>query len=199
MLKGYDLDGTLLRGIAPQQRDHPIITGRSWGDYNLTMRQLKAFGFEDWLIYFNPAHPFDVDPYSAAIHKSNIIKRVGVQEYYEDSIFQALFIDMATDADVHVVEQVDVWGNVQAKPLSSVIKPPKGAYQFPHWSPYSVIGQEKIIPIWKILWEGVYGEVPPGSIITFIDSDPQNWHLDNIQVKPNVPGGSSDGFRGDAV
>jgi hypothetical protein len=191
-LKGYDLDGTLLRGIAPQQRDHPIITGRSWGDYNLTMRQLKSLGFDEWLIYFNPIHPFDVNPYTAAIHKSNIIKRLGVQEYYEDSIFQALFIDMATDADVYLVEQVDVWGEVEAKPLPAVIRPPKGAYQFPYYVPY-LVNEKKILPLWKIIWEGVYGELPPGSTVTFADGDPQNWHLSNIRIaSANAPNGSSD-------
>jgi len=190
-MNGYDFDGTVLRGVAPQHPSDCIITGRPYHDYRVTLRQAKLLGLGDCLIWFNPVEPEDVTPYSAALHKSNIIKQLTIDTYYEDSIFQALFIEMATDVSIHLVQTADRWGNTIVKPLQDCLKGPEGAFMYPHYVP--LMGRRAIYPLHKIIWKGVYGEIPVGYYIWHNDENLSNYHLNNLSLKANgavdVPSG----------
>lgn len=182
-MDGYDFDGTVLRGVVPQHPSDVIITGRPYHDHKVTLRQLKLLGLSEYLVWFNPVEPEEVSPYTSALHKSNIVIRIGVDMFYEDSIFQALFIEMATGVAVQLVQTADLWGKVVVKPLQRCLRAPEGAFPYPHYIP--LVGKRTVSSLHKIVWEGVYGEVPFGYYIAHKDGNLLHYHLNNLCLQAN--------------
>lgn len=84
---GFDFDGVVTTGkIKPTIKD-VIITGNTFKDYRHVMDYLKENNVE-CAVYFMPYLVDSNRPYFAALWKTEIINRLGLPQFYEDSEFQ---------------------------------------------------------------------------------------------------------------
>jgi mannose-6-phosphate isomerase-like protein (cupin superfamily) len=84
ILKAYDYDGVVTKGVK-MQVGAPIITGRSFEEVD----RVKTKGHP---VYFNPKTYTEKNDYNSALWKAEMIKRLGIEEFYEDNSEQAEFI-----------------------------------------------------------------------------------------------------------
>ena len=107
-LRGFDIDGVITVGFLPKTEFDIIVTGRSFQDYNLTMRQLELIGLDTdkHVPFFNHIDAPKVNATNGAIHKANIINLIGIHVYYEDSWYQAgIIAKRCPECDVFIVYQ----------------------------------------------------------------------------------------------
>ena len=81
-LRGYDIDGVLSKGIVPIQ-PYVVISGRHRKKWNETIKLIGT----NAPIYLRPT--YDVP---TGIWKGQMIKDLGVTEFYEDTKHQAIEI-----------------------------------------------------------------------------------------------------------
>jgi D-sedoheptulose 7-phosphate isomerase len=80
ILKGYDFDGVVSRGIVPD-KGSPIISGRSF-------QEVERVSVPGCPIYFNPKSYREKNDQNSAEWKAAIINQIGIGEFYEDNIAQ---------------------------------------------------------------------------------------------------------------
>lgn len=96
----FDLDGVISIGIRPGP-DDVIITGRSAEEYKETYKWLHDRGIHN-PVFFSPV-PFDSKTrLISGIHKSNMIRILGIERHFEDDPVQADVIRKMTKC--YVVE-----------------------------------------------------------------------------------------------
>ena len=94
MLKGYDIDGVITKGIRPAN-DSVIITGRSYEEAPETYEMLRKLGIFN-AVYFNPVVFNKKSRELAGDWKAKMINILGVEIFYEDSFLQADIIKKKT-------------------------------------------------------------------------------------------------------
>jgi len=81
-LRGYDIDGVLSKGIIPIE-PYVVISGRHRKQWSKTIKLIGT----NAPIYLRPSHDIPT-----GIWKGNMIKLLGVTEFYEDTKHQAIQI-----------------------------------------------------------------------------------------------------------
>jgi len=96
MLKGYDIDGVISLGLRPAKIGSVIITGRSYQEAELTNQLLKGLDI-DCPIYFAPWEIKHKTRLKSAEWKEEIIRRLGVERFFEDDPIQFDYIKLETN------------------------------------------------------------------------------------------------------
>lgn len=85
MLKGYDCDGVLVPAKVSPDGYFVIISGRQHIEWERTIAEVGHFGMP---IYLRPYGDYG-DAVLAGIWKAEMVRNLGVGEFYEDDPFQA--------------------------------------------------------------------------------------------------------------
>ena len=84
ILRGYDFDGVISKGIIPD-KGSPIISGRSF-------QEVGRISVPGCPIYFNPKTYRNKNDQNSAEWKAEIINQMGVNEFHEDNPKQATIL-----------------------------------------------------------------------------------------------------------
>lgn len=98
---GYDIDGVIIGGPELMPESHAvIITGRVYSIAEGTLNELNQRGINN-PVSFNPLNFTHED---AAIHKSVVIKEMGLEVFYEDTwkVVQYLRVNCPDTKIIHV-------------------------------------------------------------------------------------------------
>lgn len=84
-MRGYDLDGVM--GKIKPKKPYVIISGRLYDEWGKTIKEVGT----DVPIYLRPSGKWG-DEISAGLWKAEMINKLDITEYYEDSFVQIQII-----------------------------------------------------------------------------------------------------------